>query len=88
MILGQTRSARLGCRFAQACGCFQPVGRVKNRAGRLASSTGKSRARQGAGPAGGARFRHDSMPIVRGPTNTPYALAISEWKLRRLARSS
>ena len=49
MILGQTRSARLGCRFAQACGCFQPVGRVKNRGGRLASSTGKSRARQGAG---------------------------------------
>ncbi len=50
MILGQTPSVLLGCRFSRACGCFQPLGRGKNREGRPASSTAKSRARQGAGP--------------------------------------
>ena len=47
LILGQTRGALLGCRLARARGCFQPVGRGKNPEGRPASSTAKTRARQG-----------------------------------------
>ena len=31
MILDQTPSVLLGCRFSRARGCFQPVGRGKNR---------------------------------------------------------
>ncbi len=50
MILGHTRSGLLGSRLARACGCFQPVAGARNREERPASSTGKSRARQGAGP--------------------------------------
>ena len=68
MILGQTPSVLLGCRLARACGCFQPVARGRNREGMPASSTGKSRARQGAGPPDGHGFRLEAISLFEEGT--------------------
>ncbi len=58
--------ARAGLPFGPR-GCFQPVARGKNREGRSASSTAKSRARQSAGPAEGHLARCQSYGAQRTP---------------------
>ena len=66
MILGGTPSAP-ALSLSGAAAVFSRLHGVRI-VKRPASSTGKSRARQGAGPARGQWFRPDSRPIVHRPT--------------------